>query len=79
MMVIGYFYGIRSEHQLEQKIKINVAYRWFLGLSIEDKVPDHSTISFNRTTRFLHTTIFEEIFGEIVRQAMRHHMVSGRV
>ena len=57
MMFIGYFYGIRSERQLEKEIKVNVAYRWFLGLSLTDKVPDHSTISFNRRTRFLNTTI----------------------
>jgi transposase len=79
MMFIGYFYGIRSERQLEQEIKMNVAYRWFLGLSMNDKVPDHSTISFNRRTRFLNTTVFEEIFDEIVRQAIQHRMVDGRI
>jgi transposase len=31
MMFIGYIYGIRSERKLEQDIKMNVAYRWFLG------------------------------------------------
>jgi transposase len=79
MMFIGYFYGIRSERQLEQEIRVNLAYRWFLGLSLEDKVPDHSTISFNRRTRFINTTIFEEIFDDIVRQAIDHKMVSGRI
>ena len=78
MMFIGYFYGIRSERQLEKEIKTNVAYRWFLGLSLSDSVPDHSTISWNRRTRFLHTNIFEEIFDEIVRQASEHRMVGGR-
>ena len=29
MMFIGYFYGIRSERQLEKEIKTNIAYRWF--------------------------------------------------
>jgi transposase len=79
MMFIGYFYGIRSERQLENEIRVNVAYRWFLGLSMDDRVPDHSTISFNRRTRFLNTTIFEDIFDEIVHQAMGHNMVSGRI
>lgn len=78
MMFIGYFYGIRSERQLEKEIKMNLAYRWFLGLSLADSVPDHSTISWNRRTRFLHTSIFEDIFDEIVRQAMGHRMVGGR-
>ncbi|WP_371932413.1 IS1182 family transposase [Bacillus sp. WLY-B-L8] len=78
MMFIGYFYGIRSERQLEKEIKMNVAYRWFLGFSLSDTVPDHSTISWNRRTRFIHTNIFEEIFDEIVHQATEHRMVGGR-
>ncbi|WP_144594463.1 transposase, partial [Priestia flexa] len=78
MMFIGYFYGVRSERQLAKEIQTNVAYRWFLGLSLTDAVPHHSTISFNRRTRFLDTTIFEDIFDEIVRQAIEHRMVGGR-
>ncbi len=36
MMFIGYFYGIRSERQLEREVQLNVAYRWFLGLKLHD-------------------------------------------
>ncbi|MCS1352069.1 IS1182 family transposase [Mechercharimyces sp. CAU 1602] len=79
MMFIGYLYGIRSERQLEREVRVNVAYRWFLGLHLTDPVPDHSTISWNRRTRFKGTSIFQEIFDEIVLQAMNHRMVGGRV
>jgi transposase len=79
MMFIGYFYGIRSERQLEREVQMNVAYRWFLGLKLNDSVPDHSTISWNRRTRFKGTNIFQEIFDEIVLQAINHKMVGGRV
>jgi transposase len=79
MLFIGYFYGIPSERKLEQEIKHNVAYRWFLGLSFQDKVPDHSTISFNRKKRFQDSTVFEDIFDEIVCQAKEHRMVDGRI
>ena len=34
MLLIGYLYGICSERQLEQEIRLNLAYRWFLGLKI---------------------------------------------
>lgn len=78
MMFIGYFYGIRSERRLEKEIKTNIAYRWFLGFSLSDTIPDHSTISWNRRTRFIHTNIFGKIFDEIVRQATKHRMVGGR-
>lgn len=79
MMLIGYLYGIRSERQLEQEIIPNAAYRWFLGLSFSDSVPDHSTISWNRNNRFKGTTVFQEIFDEVVLLAMGHHMVAGRL
>lgn len=79
MMFIGYFYGIRSERQLEREVQTNIAYRWFLGLKLNDPVPDHSTISWNRRTRFKDTNIFQEIFDEMVLLAMNHKMVGGRV
>lgn len=79
MMFIGYLYGIRSERQLEKEIFYNMASRWFLGLNINDPVPHHSTISWNRRTRFKDTTIFQDIFDESVLQAINHDMVGGRV
>lgn len=79
MMFIGYFYGIRSERQLEKELQTNVAYRWFLGLSLTDRIPDHSTISWNRQTRFLDTMVFEDIFDTIVRQADACGLVDGRI
>lgn len=79
MILLGYCYGIRSERQLEREIQTNVAYRWFLGLGLTDRVPDHTTISWNRRTRFKDSTIFQDIFDEIVLQAISHRMVGGRV
>lgn len=79
MMFIGYLFGIRSERKLEREIQTNIAYRWFLGLNLVDKVPDHTTISWNRRTRFADTTVFQDIFDEIVLLAMNYRMVGGRV
>lgn len=79
MLFIGYWFGIRSERRLVKEIQVNVAYRWFLGLSLTDKVPDHSTISQNRRRRFRHTTIIQDIFDHIVQQAIDMKMVSGKV
>ncbi len=79
MMFIGYLYGIRSERKLEQEIRMNMAYRWFLGLKFQDPIPHHSTISWNRQKRFKDTNVFQEIFDEIVLLAMNHNMVGGRV
>jgi transposase len=78
MLFIGYLFGIRSERQLIRDIEVNVAYRWFLGFSLTDKIPDHSTISQNRRRRFKGTNIVQEIFDNIVRQAMGHSLVEGK-
>ena len=45
MLFIGYLFGIRSERQLVRDIQVNVAYRWFLGFDLTDKIPDASTIN----------------------------------
>src|SRR6266567_578320 len=42
MLIIGYVFAIRSERALCRDVQVNFAYRWFCGLSIEDKIPDHS-------------------------------------
>lgn len=72
MLFIGYLFGIRSERQLMREIQVNVAYRWFVDLSLTDKVPDASTISQNRRRRFVGTDIEQIIFDGIVEQAMTH-------
>jgi transposase len=79
MLVIGYLFGIRSERQLVREIEVNMAYRWFLGLGLRDAVPDASTISQNRRRRFTESTVYQDVFDEIVLQAMDKKLVNGRV
>ena len=52
MLLIGYLYGIKSERRLEEEVSLNLAYRWFCGIDLMHKVPDHSTFSQNRRRRF---------------------------
>ena len=52
MLIVGYCYGIRSERRLCEEAHLNLAYRWFCRLSLEDEVPNHSTFSKNRHGRF---------------------------
>ena len=79
LLFIGYLYGIRSERQLVKEVQVNVAYRWFLGFSLTDKIPDASTISQNRRRRFVGTPIYQGIFDAIVEQAQSAGLVGGRV
>lgn len=79
MLLIGYLYGIESERRLEQEIRVNIAYRWFLGIELDEPVPDHSTISQLRRRKFSDTTVFQEIFDEIVRKCMEAGLVTGKL
>ena len=79
LLLLGYLYGVRSERQLMREVEVNVAYRWFLGLRLRDKVPDASTLSQNRRRRFAESTIYQEIFDEIVLLAMNKGLASGTV
>ena len=66
MLLIGYLYGIKSERRLEEKVSLNLAYRWVCETDLMHRVPDHSTFSQNRKRRFQEAGIFREIFNEIV-------------
>lgn len=79
MLFIGYLFGIRSERQLVKEIQVNVAYRWFLGMRLTDKVIDASTFSQNRRRRFAEGDIEQTIFDGIVSQAIEHGLIGGRV
>lgn len=79
MLFLGYLYGIRSERRLVEEVQMNIGYRWFLGYGIEDKIPDVSVIWQNRVRRFNGTDIPQQIFDNIVRQAMKHGLVDGKV
>ena len=78
-LFVGYLSGIRSERQLVREIEVNVAYRWFLRLGLTEKVFDASTLSQNRRRRFDGTSVHQDIFDEIVEQAIRAGLVDGTV
>ena len=77
MLLVGYCYSIRSERRLCQEVKVNLAYRWFCGLGLEDKVPHHSTFSVNRHGRFRDSDILRKVFEEVVCACMKAGLVGG--
>src|ERR1700686_3486290 len=58
MLILGYAFGLRSERLLCREVRVNLAYRWFCGLSIEGKIPDHSVFSRARNERVHDSDIF---------------------
>jgi len=77
MLLIGYCFSIRSERRLCEEVKLNLAYRWFCGLGLEDKVPHHSTFSVNRHGRFRESDILRKVFEEVVCGCMTAGLVGG--
>lgn len=62
IQLIAYIYGIDSERQLCEEICLNIAYRWFCHLSMQDEVPDHSSLT--RIRDRFGESFFEEVFKE---------------
>src|SRR3984957_12138337 len=58
MLVVGYVFAIRSERLICREVQVNLAYRWFCKLGIEDAIPDHSAFSRARNERFREGDVF---------------------
>jgi transposase len=77
MLLIGYFFGIRSERQLCNEVHLNLAYRWFCRLGLEGAVPDRSTFSKNRYGRFREGDVYRILFEQVVEQCREAGLVPG--
>src|SRR5437870_6854825 len=77
MLIVGYGFGIRSERRLCEEVHLNLAYRWFCRLGLEDAVPDHSTFSKNRHGRFRESDAFRHVFESVVERCIKEGVVGG--
>ena len=77
MLIVGYCFGIRSERRLCEEVQLNLAYRWFCRLSIEDAVPDHSTFSKNRHGRFRDSDTLRFVFEQVLERCIAEGLVGG--
>jgi transposase len=78
MLIVGYVFALRSERLLCREVQLNLAYRWFCGLSIEDKIPDHSAFSRARNERFRESDIFRRVFERVVAACIAAGLVGGQ-
>jgi len=75
MALLGYLYGLPSERRLVDEIRVNLAYRWFVGDDLDEAIPDHSVLS--KARRRFGPTIDEAFFTEVVRQCERAGLIRG--
>lgn len=78
MLIVGYVFAIRSERQLCSEVQVNLAYRWFCGLGLEDQIPNHSVFSRARHERFREADILRRLFERVVDTCIGEGLVGGR-
>lgn len=78
-LLIGYLYGIPSERQIEARCSDSNSMRWYLGLDLDDRVPDHSTISQLRRRKPSFRKVFRRLFEQVVQQCIEAGLASGRL
>lgn len=77
MLIVGYVFAIRSERQLCSEVQVNLAYRWFCKLGIEDRIPDHSVFSRARHERFRQSDALRRVFEGVVAKCIAAGLVGG--
>ena len=77
MLIVGYCMGIRSERRLCDEVHPNLAYRWFCGLGLDGKVPDHLTFSKNRHGRFRQSDMLRRLFETVVQRCLAEGLVGS--
>jgi transposase len=77
MLIVGYVFAIRSERRLCSEVQVNLAYRWFCKLSIEDQPPDHSVFSRARHERFRESAALRRVFESVVAMCIAAGLVGG--
>ena len=77
MLLVGYVFAIRSERRLCSEVQVNLAYRWFCKLGIEDGIPDHSVFSRARHERFRQSDTLRRVFEGVVSKCIAAGLVGG--
>ncbi len=76
LQLIMFFEGIRSERRLIDIASLNLAHRWYLGYTLDEDLPDHSSLT--RIRQRLGIDIFQHFFERIVDLCQEADLVWGR-
>jgi transposase len=77
LFLLGYLYNL-SERRLVDEASMHAAYRWFLGLTFSDPLPDRTTLVKIRTEKWVKIGAFDQILGRVVSQCVQAGLVKGR-
>jgi transposase len=69
--------GIGRVRELMRQVQVNLAYRWFIGYELTEKLPDHSTLS-KALARF-GDEIFNDLFERSIAKCQESGLIEGKV
>lgn len=75
LMLAGLFSGIAEDRKLMREAQVNIAMRWFAGYRLDEKLPDHSSLT--RIRQRWGQERFKRIFLRTVEACHRKGLVSG--
>lgn len=69
--------GIAAVRDLLRQVQVNLAYRWFIGYDLDEKLPDHSSLS--RALDRFGDKVFDELFKRSIAQCKASKLIEGRI
>jgi transposase len=76
LQLVMFFEGIRSQRQLIETASLNLAHRWYLGYTLDEALPDHSSLT--RIRHRLGVDVFQRFFEKVVDLCQESGLVWGR-
>jgi transposase len=77
LLLIGYFEGIDSERGIAWRAADSLGLRQFLQIGLDERTPDHSTIS--RTRRLIDVETHRKVFGWVVGLLADRGLLKGKI
>lgn len=77
--IIKKMFGISSLRKTFAEIEVNVAYRWYLGYSFNEKIPHFTTYVKNYSKRFGDNHLFKKFFEKILEEAFTNDLIDPNV
>lgn len=76
LMMIGFFEGLDSERGIAWRVADSLVLRQFLGIGLDERTPDHVTIS--RTRRLIDEATHQEVFSWVLKRLARRGVLKGK-
>jgi transposase len=77
LFLIQAMYGMSRVRELMREVQVNLAYRWFIGYRLDERLPDHSTLS--KVLDRFGDAVFNELFERSISQCKKSGLIEGKV